>query len=449
MEEEDTTTMSEQKAILAELPLSASDLSAPPKDKFHIVFFIFLLQGVGVLFPWNAFISAPDYFSALYGDNTMLYFSVAYSIPNLLGVLAMVKLSPKIPMAWKMYPSFVVTLLVLIAVPILGYSGVNGTPGFVVTILLIVLSALCTAVLQGNIFGMSGMLPSSYITAVMSGNGVAGVACSFLRIVTKLTIEQNRKHVPILIMTTSAAVYFFVCALVILACIVTFFIVMRMPFTQYYLNKANSSKNTTSVNSENYDEISTLVQPTQAKKPSVFSVFKKIWVQALMVMTVFVVTIGVFPGLSVSVPTWYKGTEMKDWLPILIGTTFNIFDFIGRTAPRWIIMFNRKFVPIPVLLRILILPLFVFMYKPSIVGLEAFNDAVPLLATALVALTNGYLSSLCMMYGPSLVDDHEKEVAGTLMTFFLLFGIVLGSFTGLAIGQILGAVIPNTNNYVD
>ncbi|KAF0977501.1 hypothetical protein FDP41_003493 [Naegleria fowleri] len=446
---------SEQKAILSKLPNLTH--STPPKDKFHIVFFIFLLQGVGVLFPWNAFISAPDYFSALYGENTMLYFSVAYSIPNLLGVLAMVKLSPKIPMAWKMYPSFILTLLVLILVPILGFSGVNGIRGFIVTILLIVLSALSTAVLQGNIFGMAGALPPNYITAVMSGNGVAGVACSFLRIVTKLTIEQNRKHVPLLIMTTSAAVYFFVCALVILACIVTFFLVMRMSFTKYYLNKA-SSKNEPGVNrnesvNTEHDEISTLV-PKQdvvmtTKKPSVFSVFKKIWVQAVMVMTVFWITLSVFPGLSVSVPTWYKGTEMKDWLPILVGTTFNIFDFIGRTAPRWMILFNRKVVPIPVLIRILILPLFIFMYKPSIVGLEAFNDAVPLLAIAFVALSNGYLSSLCMMYGPSLVDDHEKEVAGTLMTFFLLVGICLGSFTGLAIGQILGAILPNNNNYVD
>ena len=33
-----------------------------PVDSFNFVYFVMLLQGVGVLFPWNSFIAAPDYF---------------------------------------------------------------------------------------------------------------------------------------------------------------------------------------------------------------------------------------------------------------------------------------------------------------------------------------------------------------------------------------------------
>jgi equilibrative nucleoside transporter 1/2/3 len=33
-----------------------------PKDKFMLVYIIMAIQGAGTLFPWNAFISAPDYF---------------------------------------------------------------------------------------------------------------------------------------------------------------------------------------------------------------------------------------------------------------------------------------------------------------------------------------------------------------------------------------------------
>ncbi|EFC41053.1 equilibrative nucleoside transporter [Naegleria gruberi] len=422
-----------------ELPVFYQDIGATkdeaPKDKFNLVYLIFLLQGTGVLFPWNAFISAPDYFSALYFPNTMLYFSVAYSVPNLLGLLFMIKFGSKLSLRMKMIPAYVLTFFILILVPILGFAGVNGIAGFSVTIVLIILAALCTSLLQGGIFGFAGVLPPNYTQAVMSGNGIAGVACSFLRIVTKLTIEQNKKHVPIQTMTISAAVYFFVCALVIIACIATFIIIMRTPFVQHYLQKASEPKTSINDQSQSYDEVSTLVPTSTPQKSGIFTVFKKIWIQACLVMTVFWMTLSVFPGLSVSVPTYYTGTVMKDWLPILIGASFNIFDFIGRSAPRWIVMFNRKWVAAPIFVRLLLVPLFVFMYKPSIVGLDAFNDAVPLLAISAVALTNGYLSSLCMMYGPSLVDDHEKETAGTIMTFFLLMGICLGSNTGLVIGQ--------------
>jgi hypothetical protein len=33
-----------------------------PVDKFNIIYFVMMLQGAGVLFPWNSFIAAPDYF---------------------------------------------------------------------------------------------------------------------------------------------------------------------------------------------------------------------------------------------------------------------------------------------------------------------------------------------------------------------------------------------------
>lgn len=39
-----------------------SNESSAPVDKYNFVYWIMFLQGIGCLFPWNAFISAPDYF---------------------------------------------------------------------------------------------------------------------------------------------------------------------------------------------------------------------------------------------------------------------------------------------------------------------------------------------------------------------------------------------------
>lgn len=45
---------------------------------------------------------------------------------------------------------------------------------------------------------------------------------------------------------------------------------------------------------------------------------KKIWHQALLVMFVFVVTIGLFPGISANIETSFPESFMKNWLPILM-----------------------------------------------------------------------------------------------------------------------------------
>lgn len=58
-------------SITAASPAFATGLSRPvgiPPDHNHVARIIFLLLGVGVLTPWNAFITAADYFGHLYPD---------------------------------------------------------------------------------------------------------------------------------------------------------------------------------------------------------------------------------------------------------------------------------------------------------------------------------------------------------------------------------------------
>ncbi|KAI8116184.1 Equilibrative nucleoside transporter 1 [Lucilia cuprina] len=67
----------------------------PPKDRWKIVFFIFLLHGLGTLMPWNMFITAKSYFvdfklvsnegnvTSVYANNFMQYMGFASQIPNL------------------------------------------------------------------------------------------------------------------------------------------------------------------------------------------------------------------------------------------------------------------------------------------------------------------------------------------------------------------------------
>jgi len=105
----------------------------------------------------------------------------------------------------------------------------------------------------------------------------------------------------------------------------------------------------------------------------------------------------------------------------------------GRASPRFLILFGRKLIAIPVLLRLAFLPLFILCLKPRIFT----HDAIPIVLMAAMALSNGYLSSLLMMFGPTSVESHEMATAGTMMTFFLLLGITIGSNLGLLIDLVL------------
>lgn len=400
------------------------------KDSFNLVYFIMLLQGAGTLFPWNAFISAPDYFNTLYGESTLLYLATAYSISNLLGLLLMVLFGSKLSLMLKVVPPYIVSFLVLVTIPVLGFCHVNGVAGFSITLTLVFLTAVCTALLQGGIFGFAGMLPPIYIQALMSGNGIAGVATSIIRVITKLTIE-SKKPVTLQQLNLSAAIYFFVSAAVILLGIISYFVMGRTPFAQSFMKKQQKQKQLDSSERSLLGNNETQEQ----QKPSVFAVMKKIWHMCFLITFVFSVSLAIFPGISVTIQTSYGPTSvMADWLPVLMIVIFNVFDFIGRTLPRFVVLFGEKSVVIPVMFRVVLLPLFILCIYPRVIT----HDVFPFIFMGILSLSNGYLSSIIMMTAPGLVAPHEKELTGTLMTFFLLLGICIGSNSAMLIGKVVG-----------
>lgn len=57
--------------------------SSSSSDKGRVAYVIFFLLGTGFLLPWNAFITATDYFALLYpSQHVDTVFSIAYMIPN-------------------------------------------------------------------------------------------------------------------------------------------------------------------------------------------------------------------------------------------------------------------------------------------------------------------------------------------------------------------------------
>jgi hypothetical protein len=92
------------------------------------------MLGVGVLFPWDAFITAYDYFSYLYPDFPFEFalsiglicslvsscnMFTAYNLPSIVILLVSVKIAPKFSFSSRIIFALVVNLLVLISIPLL------------------------------------------------------------------------------------------------------------------------------------------------------------------------------------------------------------------------------------------------------------------------------------------------------------------------------------------
>lgn len=96
----------------------------------------------------------------------------------------------------------------------------------------------------------------------------------------------------------------------------------------------------------------------------------------------------------------------------MLEALFQLCDFVGRMLPQWLAPATTPFLLVPALLRLGFYPLWMIMiYATSLLA----NNLWAYLAMIAMAHTNGYFSTLAMMYGPSVVTAREQPVAGMLM----------------------------------
>ncbi|CAK9078159.1 unnamed protein product [Durusdinium trenchii] len=154
---------------------------------------------------------------------------------------------------------------------------------------------------------------------------------------------------------------------------------------------------------------------------------------------IFVVTFVVFPGVAAS---WApqlefftsKGRLGQDWYTTLVVGIFQIFDVVGRSTPKALekigISASRLF--IPVWLRCLFIPAFMLLQRYPGSLPAPWQDYLAFATMALFAASNGWCSTLSMIYGPQQVQHpDEQHRAGVIMELGLILGIFAGSVLAL------------------
>ncbi|XP_029949856.1 equilibrative nucleoside transporter 1-like [Salarias fasciatus] len=417
-----------------------------PKDKYLAVWLIFFMLGLGTLLPWNFFMTATAYFTSRLKDPSLVDRSaneteaagdsrsvLEAKFNNVMTLCAMVPLllctcltsflHSLIPQRLRVMGSLAVILLVFIITVVLIKVPMEPLPFFSITMVKIIIINSFGAVLQGSLFGMAGLLPASYTTPIMSGQGLAGTFAAFAMICAIASGSE---------INDAAFGYFITACGVIFLSILSYVLLPKLEFFQFYQQrKQRSDENAVGLmQKESKDQADDQTRP---QKVSVLNIFKKIWLLAFSVCFTFIVTLGTFPAVTADTRSSLAdgGSWKQYFIPVSCFLLFNICDWSGRSLTAFFMWPSKDswILPVFILCRVVFVPLFMLCNVQPRFYLPVYfhHDGFFIAFIVLFAFSNGYLASLCMCYGPKNVLPHEAETAGAIMAFFLSLGLALGA----------------------
>lgn len=267
----------------------------------------------------------------------------------------------------------------------------------------------CNGIYQSTVFGTVAVLPPKYTGSVVLGANICGCFATVISILYTSLFTSKR---------TSAIFYFVTAIIVLLGCVGTYF---ALPFNQFFMHYKTISKN-----NEKSSESKT------GSNISYWTIFKQAFPQLLNVFSIFFVTLSVFPAIHSDIkrsPDF--PIEEEYYTLITCFLTFNVFAMLGSLTTTWIQWPPPGFLVIPVMLRIVFLPLMLFCnYQPKTVErtmpVLIYNDWIYWIIAIVMAYSSGYLSSLGMMYTPQTVDSENQIIAGMFAAACLVTGIFCG-----------------------
>ncbi|WJZ80882.1 hypothetical protein VitviT2T_000754 [Vitis vinifera] len=384
-----------------------------PKDSYHFAYIIYFTLGAGFLLPWNAFITAVDYFSYLYPDVSVdRIFAVVYMVVALFCLLLIIAYTHKSDAFVRINIGMAIFIVGLLVVPIMDVVYIKGQTGlysgFYVTVAAVGLSGLGDALVQGGVIGSAGEMPERYMQAVVAGTAASGVLVSFLRIFTKAVFSQDTQG-----LRRSAILYFSVSIVVMAVCIVFYNVAHRLPVIKYYRNLKAQAVN------EEKEEKGSLTAAVWGA--TLWDILGRVKWYGFGILLIYVVTLSIFPGY---ITEDVHSKVLKDWYPILLIAGYNVFDLVGKSLTAVYLLENAKIAISACIARLLFYPLFLVCLH----GPEFFRTEIPVtVLTCLLGLTNGYLTSVLMILAPKAVQLQHAETAGIVIVLFLVVGLAIGS----------------------
>ena len=310
-----------------------------PKDKYYSVFAVFALVGMTTLLPWNFFISLNNFWdykfrdvnktnSNLSGEKTpptelqqefTSYLAISSTIPNAIFVIINAFYGQRFDLQKRLNISLSVMIVAFTAVTALAFANTDNWQRtfLIVTLCLVVIINMNSAIFQGGSFGMAGKFPAKYMSAQMIGQAVGGV---FPALVDIIIVSLKIKEEDV------GAVCFAIATLVLLICLISLIWVLRTPFFLYYYEQNPEEAEESSETNEASDE----------------NIFKISWIYLVSIVLTFSITLTIFPSVAVLVQSEISNPKSawatKYFTPVSVFLLFNFGDLTGRSLASWINM---------------------------------------------------------------------------------------------------------------
>lgn len=412
-----------------------------PEDSHCLVYIIFFVLGIGSLLPWNFFITAKHYWlfklskgiegsdepHSDLGDYFESYLAIASTIPSVLCLVLNYLLVNRLSSRLRILSSLVVILLVFVATTVMVKVDVSccRSQFFAGTLASVALVSGASNLFSGSVFGISGHFPMRISQALISGQAMGGTLSAVASIID-LSVASD--------VTDSALVYFLTADFFILMCIVMYLLLPKLQYSRYYMALAvgdgHSNGGGCGV------ETSSSPAGSSVAVPPLRPILQRTWVLGFCVFYVFFVSIMVFPAVSSGIQSVQRDSG-SPWtttyfVPLTSFFLYNVADFCGRQMTAWLQVPGptSRLLPALVLVRSILVPLFMFCnYQPRyhLSTVLFSHDLFPVVFVSILGLSNGYLGTLPMIYGPKVVPRELAEATGVTMSFFLTLGLAVGS----------------------
>jgi solute carrier family 29 (equilibrative nucleoside transporter), member 1/2/3 len=288
-----------------------SEESPPPVDRQRRVYWLHLALGIGILFPFNAFVSAVDYFNALYPElNPAFIFSTAYMLPNFLTFFPVLRWAKRLSFSTRIVGSFVLYFFILGLAPFIALQTSLGESAFFITVALVFLCGATDALVQGALYGFSALFPHEYTSSVQTGTGIAGTVVVGLRMITKASFDDDLDG-----LRNSAIAYFVMCAMWMAVCAIAFVVMKRNPFAQYYLRGGIEHGEAIALDAKEHRALLDV---------SLLSIFRRIWSLAGLECMQFTISLALYPGVLSMIPSQSWGLD-QSWLTVWFLSLFSGF----------------------------------------------------------------------------------------------------------------------------
>ncbi|XP_010171647.1 equilibrative nucleoside transporter 3 [Antrostomus carolinensis] len=422
-----------------------------PSDRLHGAYIIFFLLGIGSLLPWNFFITAKHYWmyklqncsdeagqaASDLRDFFESYISIASTVPSVLCLVGNFLLINKVPASVRILSSLFIMLAVFLVITMLVKVDTSTwtTHFFALTIICVVVVSSASTVFTSSIFGLSSCFPMRNLQALISGQAMGGTISAIASLIDLAAAAD---------VTDSALAYFLTADIFIVICIMVYLLLPRLEYSRYYMSSQKESPSLAAVppdssaedEAEPGETTNTLFLTRNTGVPPLRPILQKTALLGFCLFYVFFISIIIFPSLSSNIESVSKSSgsqwSTKYFAPLTSFLLYNFADWCGRQITAWIQAPGpkSKLLPVLVLLRTIFLPLFILSnYQPRAhIQMVVFNqDIYPVVFTALLGLSNGYLGTLVIVYGPKIVPKELAEAAGVVMTFYLMLGLAVGS----------------------